>query len=275
MVDSAVSHPCLDFETTTPYDRYARIRELHSLQHPVTDDPAEMAFVVTTQVMELYFGLLRFEWEHAIAALRRDDARAATGAVRRSVHHLDALCAAWAALRWMTPTQFNGFRPSLGSASGFQSAMYRQVEFLLGNKSRSLTNPHRHAGPAYDELMAALLAPSLYDEVLRLLHRRGHAVPADRLDRDFAEPYEPADEVAAAWAAVYADPDPDSELRSLADALSDVAERWSDWRYAHVMAVRRTMGGKGGSGGSTGLSWLTRSLGEVVFPDLWAARTLL
>lgn len=275
MTASIVSQPCLDFETSTPYDRYARIRELHSLQHPVSDDPAEMAFVVTTQVMELYFGLLRFEWEQAIGRLRLGDAAGATAAVRRSVHHLDALCASWSALRWMTPAQFNAFRPSLGAASGFQSAMYRQVEFLLGNKSRALTNPHRHAGRAYDELMGALAAPSLYDEVLALLHRRGHPVPADRLDRDFSEPYEPSDAVAQVWAAVYADDRPANELRALAEALSDAAERWSDWRYAHVMAVRRCMGDKSGSGGSAGLAWLTRTLGEVVFPELWSARTLM
>ncbi len=262
--------PTLGFETGTPYDDYVGTATLHGLQRTVTDVPEELPFLVTTQVMELYFGLLRTEWRLAQRQLDADDAAAATLTIRRTVRHFEALNAAWAALSWLTPAQFNSFRDALGEGSGFQSAFYRHVEFLLGNKSEALIRPHRRNPEAYEELVEALHRPSLYDSVLAFLARAGHAVPRSVLDRDPAAEYGPDPEVEAVWVEVYGGP-----FAPLAEALTDLAEQFSDWRYRHLMAVRRSMGAKPGSGGSSGLSWLERSMRREIFPELWTARTLM
>ncbi|MEU4406098.1 tryptophan 2,3-dioxygenase family protein [Streptosporangium sp. NPDC023963] len=262
--------PTLGFETGTPYDDYVGTATLHRLQRTVTDVPEELPFLVTTQVMELYFGLLRTEWRLAQRQLDADDVTAATLTIRRTVRHFEALNAAWAALSWLTPAQFNSFRDALGEGSGFQSAFYRHVEFLLGNKSEALIRPHRRNPEAYEELVEALHRPSLYDSVLAFLARAGHAVPRSVLDRDPAAEYGPDPEVEAVWVEVYGGP-----FAPLAEALTDLAEQFSDWRYRHLMAVRRSMGAKPGSGGSSGLSWLERSMRREIFPELWTARTLM
>ncbi|MGS2641311.1 MULTISPECIES: tryptophan 2,3-dioxygenase family protein [unclassified Streptosporangium] len=262
--------PTLGFETGTPYDDYVGTATLHGLQRTVTDVPEELPFLVTTQVMELYFGLLRTEWRLAQRQLDADDVTAATLTIRRTVRHFEALNAAWAALSWLTPAQFNSFRDALGEGSGFQSAFYRHVEFLLGNKSEALIRPHRRNPEAYEELVEALHRPSLYDSVLAFLARAGHAVPRSVLDRDPAAEYGPDPEVEAVWVEVYGGP-----FAPLAEALTDLAEQFSDWRYRHLMAVRRSMGAKPGSGGSSGLSWLERSMRREIFPELWTARTLM
>ncbi|GAA3408346.1 tryptophan 2,3-dioxygenase [Streptosporangium vulgare] len=262
--------PTLGFESGTPYDDYVGTATLHGLQRTITDAPEELPFLVTTQVMELYFGLLRTEWRLAQRQLDADDVTAATLTIRRTVRHFEALNAAWAALSWLTPAQFNSFRDALGEGSGFQSALYRHVEFLLGNKSEALIRPHRRNPEAYEELVEALHRPSLYDSVLAFLARAGHAVPRSVLDRDLAAEYGPDPEVEAVWVEVYGGP-----LAPLAEALTDLAEQFSDWRYRHLMAVRRSMGAKPGSGGSSGLTWLERSMRREIFPELWTARTLM
>ncbi|MER5643201.1 tryptophan 2,3-dioxygenase family protein [Streptosporangium sp. NPDC002524] len=262
--------PTLGFETGTPYDDYVGTATLHGLQRTITDAPEELPFLVTTQVMELYFGLLRTEWRLAQRQLDADDVTAAILTIRRTVRHFEALNAAWAALSWLTPAQFNSFRDALGEGSGFQSALYRHVEFLLGNKSEALIRPHRRNPEAYEELVEALHRPSLYDSVLAFLARAGHAVPRSVLERDLVAEYGPDPEVEAVWVEVYGGP-----LAPLAEALTDLAEQFSDWRYRHLMAVRRSMGAKPGSGGSSGLSWLERSMRREIFPELWTARTLM
>ncbi len=273
--DRAVANhglPTLEFETGTPYEDYVGTAVLHDLQRPLTEAPEELAFLVTTQVMELYFGLLRSEWTLAQRLLDADDVTGATTAISRSVRHFEALNAAWQALSWMTPAQFNSFRDELGEASGFQSAMYRHLEFLLGNKSEALTRPHRRAQKVYAELLDALGRPSLYDSVLSLLARRGFEIPARQ---DLTAEYVPSPLVEAAWVKIYAEQGPGGELWALGEALTDLSERFSDWRYRHLMAVRRSMGAKPGSGGSSGVSWLERSLRREVFPELWSARTVM
>ncbi|MER6826187.1 tryptophan 2,3-dioxygenase family protein [Streptosporangium sp. NPDC000563] len=262
--------PTLGFEEGTPYDDYVGTAALRGIQRTLTDVPEELPFLVTTQVMELYFGLLRTEWHLAQRQLDEDDADAAISTIKRTVRHFEALNAAWAALSWLTPAQFNSFRDALGEGSGFQSALYRHVEFLLGNKSEALIRPHRRNPEAYEELVEALHRPSLYDSVLAFLARAGHAVPRAVLDRDLATEHEPVPEVEAVWVEVYGGP-----LAPLAEALTDLAEQFSEWRYRHLMAVRRSMGAKPGSGGSSGLSWLERSMRREIFPELWTARTLM
>ncbi|MEI5008982.1 tryptophan 2,3-dioxygenase [Streptomyces sp. NPDC087659] len=265
--------PNLDFAGTTPYEDYVQADVLTHLQHPLSDDPGEMVFLVTTQVMELWFTVIVHEWETASRALRRDEVPVAMDALKRSVRELDALNASWRPLAQLTPVQFNAYRSALGEGSGFQSAMYRRMEFLLGEKSASMLVPHRGAPRVHAELEKALHEPSLYDEVLRLLARRGLPVPQSVLDRDLSQRYEPSPEVERVWAEVYASEDQDAELVRLGEALTDVGELVWRWRNDHLVATRRAMGAKAGTGGSAGVAWLEKRAAKNVFPELWTARS--
>ncbi|MEV7388761.1 tryptophan 2,3-dioxygenase family protein [Streptomyces sp. NPDC091215] len=264
--------PHLDFAGTTPYEDYVKADVLTHLQHTLSDDPGEMVFLVTTQVMELWFTVIVHEWETAAAALRSDDIPVAIAALKRSTRELEALNASWKPLGQLTPAQFNSYRSALGEGSGFQSAMYRRMEFLLGEKSASMLVPHRGAPRVHAELEKALQEPSLYDEVVRVLARRGYAIPDAVLQRDISLRYEPFDAVEAAWTAVYSGAE-DAELARLGEALTDVAELVWRWRNDHLVATRRAMGSKPGTGGSAGVAWLEKRARKNVFPELWTARS--
>lgn len=264
--------PHLDFQGTTPYEDYVQADVLTHLQHPLSDDPGEMVFLVTTQVMELWFTVIVHEWETAARALREDDVPVAIDALKRSVRELEALNASWKPLGQLTPAQFNSYRSALGEGSGFQSAMYRRMEFLLAEKSASMLVPHRGAPRVHAELEKALHEPSLYDEVLRLLGRRGYPVPEAVLRRDVSQRYVPSDEVEAVWTSVYQG-DQNAEIARLGEALTDVAELVWRWRNDHLVATRRAMGSKAGTGGSAGVAWLEKRAQKNVFPELWTARS--
>ncbi|MEU9856941.1 tryptophan 2,3-dioxygenase family protein [Streptomyces sp. NPDC047974] len=270
---SVVEAPNLDFAGTTPYEDYVQADVLTHLQHLRSDDPGEMVFLVTTQVMELWFTVIVHEWETASRALRADRLPVAVDALKRSVRELEALNHSWRPLSQLTPAQFNAYRGALGEGSGFQSAMYRRMEFLLGEKSASMLVPHRGAPRVHAELEKALHEPSLYDEVLGFLARRGQAVPPSVLTRDLAQRYEPSPQVEAVWAALYAAPEENEELVRLGEALSDVAELVWRWRNDHLVATRRAMGAKTGTGGSAGVAWLEKRAQKNVFPELWTARS--
>jgi len=264
--------PHLDFAGTTPYEDYVKADVLTHLQHPLSDDPGEMSFLVTTQVMELWFTVIVHEWHTAARALREDDLRAALAALRRSTYELTSLNASWEPLAHLTPAQFNAYRGALGEGSGFQSAMYRRLEFLLGEKSASMLVPHRGAPRAHAELEKALHEPSLYDEVLRYLARRGEDVPEAVLQRDVSQRYEPDPGVEEVWKRIYSG-DPGSELLTLGEMLTEVAELVWRWRNDHLVATRRAMGSKQGTGGSAGVAWLEKRARKNVFPELWTARS--
>ncbi|GGO42686.1 MULTISPECIES: tryptophan 2,3-dioxygenase family protein [Streptomyces] len=270
--DESPDSPNLDFAGTTPYEDYVQADVLTHLQHLRSDDPGEMVFLVTTQVMELWFTVIVHEWETAARALGEDDVPVAIAALKRSVRELEALNHSWKPLGQLTPAQFNSYRGALGEGSGFQSAMYRRMEFLLGEKSASMLVPHRGAPRVHAELEKALQEPSLYDEVLRLLARRGHPVPAAVLERDISRKYEPSPEVEAVWTALYAGDEGD-ELARLGEALTDVGELVWRWRNDHLVATRRAMGSKTGTGGSAGVAWLEKRATKNVFPELWTARS--
>ncbi|MET0422856.1 MAG: tryptophan 2,3-dioxygenase family protein [Actinoplanes sp.] len=264
--------PTLEFGARVPYDAYVHASTLHSLQRTLSGDPGEMSFLVVSQIMELYFNLIRHELVQARDQIRAGQVWPALLPLRRAALHLEGLNAAWQTLRWMTPGDFNRFRDLLGEGSGFQSAMYRQVEFMLGLKNPALIRPFRGSGE-FDELTAALNEPSLWDEVIALLARSGHDIKPELLDRDFAVEHEADQSVADAFVRIYRDTGPDNQLRMLAEALTEVADQFGDWRYKHLKTVQRTMGAKPGSGGSSGLAWLQRSMSRTVFAELWTSRT--
>jgi tryptophan 2,3-dioxygenase len=212
------------------------------------------------------------EWKVARDALAKDDLTTAMAAMHRSVVSHQALNDSWKPIANLTPGQFNAYRSALGEGSGFQSAMYRRLEFLLGDKNPSMIIPHRGVPAQYEELEKALYEPSLYDEVLQLLRRRGYDVPDEVLDRDLGKRYAPDERIERIWQEIYSGPQ-DTELVRLGEALTDVAEMVWRWRNDHLMATRRAMGSKQGTGGSAGVAWLERRAQNNVFPELWTARS--
>jgi tryptophan 2,3-dioxygenase len=268
-----MSAPVLHFPGETPYDQYVRSMQLHDLQHPLTEEPTELPFLVISQIMELYFGLIHSEWTVARTQLRADDLDGAIATLRRCVHHFEGLNASWASLRWMTPMEFNRFRDELGVASGFQSWAYRFVEFGMGLKDPKLITLYAQNPPVYAELQATLHEPSIYQEAVFAMHRRGYSLPDDVLNADMTTTYVPHRAVEDLWVAVYTQEPAHSPAQLLAEVLTDLAEAFSEWRVLHLRAVRRSMGAKTGSGGSSGIAWLENSMARPVFDELWSART--
>lgn len=256
-----------------PYADYIGLDRLLSLQHPRTDEPAEMSFVIASQVMELLFALLKHEWTVARDLLDRDEVADATRVLRRSVRQAEVLVDSWDLLATLTPAEFGAFREALGEASGFQSHLYRELEFLLGLKRSNALRLYAGVPAVHDELEASLRAPSLYDAALAALHRRGLPVPAHVLDADRTHPYQPDPGVEAAWAEVFATGTAYPDLRDLGEVLTDISERWTRWRERHLAATLRALGNRPGTGGSSGADWLERTVRDRVFPDLWTMRT--
>src|SRR6185295_3316153 len=181
----------------------------------------------------------------------------------------------WAVLETMTPSEYVQFRDSLGKASGFQSYQYRALEFVLGNKDANTLRPHQHEPSVYDALSRRLAAPSLYDEFLRWLARHGHAIPADRVDRDFTQPYERSPGVLEVFRIIYADPTGNYDAYDMCEKLVDVEERFQLWRFRHMTTVKRIIGFAQGTGGSSGVAFLNKALELTFFPELWDVRTQL
>jgi tryptophan 2,3-dioxygenase len=261
-------------EGTTPYIEYFQVQRLHSSQELFTDTPYEMAFLISCQVMELYFGLLCHELERAKREVRADDVPAALRTLSRGSAHLRALEGTWESYADMTPADWNPIVAHLEGNSSVMSPMYRHLNFLLGLKSAELVEPHRSTPELYEELQRTLHEPSLYDEVLALLKRSGLPLPDSVAERDLSQPYVPQPEVEAAWAEVYRDAS-HTGLQDLGEALIVIADRFTRWKQGHLTATRRTYGGKPGFYGTDALAWLRRSLDLHVFPELWSARAAL
>jgi len=257
----------------TAYAEYAEMDALLALQHPRTPAATEPGFIIMSQVMELLFKLLCTEFTEARDRLSDDDADAALWTLRRATRVQQVALSSWDFFSAMTPLEFAEFRDVLGTASGFQSASYRRLEFLLGNKNPQMVAPHRHAS-SHEAVYRQLHEPSLYDAVLALLRRRGLPVADAVLSRPCEAPYEPHDSVERAWREVYENGAEHHGLFLLGEALTDVAESFARWRYTHLTVVQRVLGGKPGTGGTDGVSWLARISGHRFFPELWSVRSL-
>ncbi|MET9297170.1 tryptophan 2,3-dioxygenase family protein [Streptomyces sp. NPDC003077] len=268
--------PLVDFKGgSTPYIDYQSIDILLSLQHPRSDAPSELTFYILGQVKELLFKLVYEEMVRVRGLLDDDRVPDAVWALRRTRRVLELLVGSWDVLSTLAPTEFNAFRDHLGQASGFQSYMYRMVEYVLGNKVPELARPHRNVPGVREAVHEALHSPSVYDAALALLARRGADIPAAHLGRDVSLPYEPSPAVERAWADVYRAADPTDPAFLLAEALMDVAEGACRWRAVHLLTVERIIGSKPGTGGTRGVAWLRRVSEHRFFPELWTARGLL
>jgi tryptophan 2,3-dioxygenase len=257
------------------YADYLGLDLLLAAQRPRSGDHDEMLFIVIHQASELWMKLALHEIGAAIRHLREGALGDALKILARVGRIQQQLIQSWDVLSTMTPHDYLRLRPHLRASSGFQSPQYRELEFLLGNKDARLAEVHRGEGAHWERLQATLAAPSLYDEALRLLARRGIAVPASALERDWAVPYAPSAEVEDAWLAVYQDVERYWELYDLAEKLVDLDDRFQQWRFRHVRTVERVIGLKRGTGGSSGVPYLERALGLRLFPELWSVRTRL
>ncbi|GHB73766.1 tryptophan 2,3-dioxygenase [Streptomyces xanthochromogenes] len=259
---------------TTPYAYYARMDELLALQHPLSPADTEPGFIIMSQVKELLFKLLHTELTTARDQLDKDRIDAALWTLRRSARVQQVLLVSWETFSVLSPAEFAEFRDVLGSASGFQSAGYRRLEFLLGNKNPAMAQPHRDTA-GHDAVLNQLHEPSLYDAALALLARRGLLTPDDSPARDATLPYRSGEDVEEAWRAIYQDRPGHHDLHALAEALMDTAEQFARWRYTHLLTVQRMLGAKPGTGGTDGVAWLARISEHRFFPELWSVRSTL
>ena len=263
----------LDLKDRMTYGKYLHLPEVLDAQHPLTDQHDEMLFIVIHQASELWLKLAGHEVEAAIRNIAEHDFRHAFKVIARVKLILTQLTQAWSILSTMTPVDYLKFRDALGPASGFQSSTYRKLEFLLGNKNSKLVAVHRHDPDIYAELKRVLVAPSLYDIVLRKLNDDGFDIAADKLERDFSLPYEADESVQAAWLAIYRDPDTHFELYELAEKLVDIEDAFQAWRFKHMYTVQRIIGNRPGTGGSSGVPFLKKAIETSFFPELFAIRT--
>ena len=257
------------------YGGYLQLETLLSAQRPLSD-PAhhdEMLFIVQHQVAELWMKLVIHELRAAIAHLRNDATEATQKILARVKQVQRQLFEQWAVLATLTPSEYSEFRPVLGASSGFQSLQYRELEFLLGNKNADMLKVFAHDPAAHARLQKALAEPSLYDEFLRYLARRGHAIPKELLERDVSLPHKRTAELAPVFKRIYENAKEFWPEYHLCEQLIDIEESFQLWRFRHMKTVERIIGYKRGTGGSSGVGFLRRALDLTFFPELLEVRT--
>ncbi|MGC9236461.1 MAG: tryptophan 2,3-dioxygenase [Thiomonas sp.] len=263
----------LDFSESMSYGDYLHLDALLDAQHPLSGAHNEMLFIIQHQTSELWMKLMLHELHAARDQIRADALPAAFKMLSRVSRILEQLVHAWDVLATMTPSEYTALRPYLASSSGFQSWQYRCIEFALGNKNAVMLRPHAHRPDRLAAVDAAWRAPSLYDQTLQLLARRGLPIAQDHLERDWTQPYTASDTVRQAWLTVYRAPEPHWDLYQLGEELVDLEDAFRLWRFRHVTTVERIIGFKRGTGGTSGVSYLRNMLDTVLFPELWAVRT--
>jgi tryptophan 2,3-dioxygenase len=261
-----------DLEGAMSYAEYLHLPKLLASQCPQTTHHDEMLFLIIHQSSELWMKLCLHEIAGAIAAIRRGELGAAFKMLSRIARIQTNLIQSWEILSTMTPFDYAGFRASLGKSSGFQSFQYRMLEFRLGNKTAEMARVFDSDPTIAACVRTALNEPSIYDEALALLARRGFAVPGDILARDFSQPYQADSRVTQAWRQVYRDVETHWDLYELAEKLVDLEYRFHLWRFSHMKTVERIIGHKQGTGGSSGVPYLKKALDLTFYPELWAVR---
>jgi tryptophan 2,3-dioxygenase len=255
------------------YGGYLALDRLLTSQRPVSSSHDELLFIVIHQTTELWLKVMVHELRAARRMIATDNLRSSFKMLARVSRIQAQLIQSWDVLSTLTPADYLAFRDRLGPASGLQSHQYRLLECLLGHKRPEMLAVFRHQPDIQAEVAAELDAPSLYDEAIRLLARRGIAIAADHLERDWRQAYRSDASVLAAWTQVYRDPAANWDLYELAEELIDL-EDWSrQWRFRHVTTVERIIGRKTGTGGSSGVDYLRRSVDVCYFPELWQLRT--
>ncbi len=267
----------LDLKDRLTYAGYLRLDQLLVAQQPLSKPVHhdEMLFIIQHQTSELWMKLMIHELTAAIRHLKADDLSPCFKILARVKQIQMQLFNQWAVLETLTPSEYLQFRSVLGNSSGFQSVQYRTIEFLLGNKHPGMIEAHRHDAQAYASIKAVLEAPSLYDEFLAHLSRRGFAVPADLLTRDFTRPHKRDSRLLPAFVEIYEHPERHWDAYEMCEKLVDVEEYFQLWRFRHMKTVERVIGFRRGTGGSSGVEFLRRALDLTFFPELLDVRTEL
>jgi len=270
-----------DFRNALSYSGYLCLDKLLTAQKPLSGGAAssprhdEMLFIIQHQTSELWMKLMIHELKAAIGFVRADQLDACFKILARVKLIQKQLFEQWAVLETLTPSEYAAFRPVLGNSSGFQSAQYRAIEFLLGNKNAATLEVFAHDPATHAELTALLQAPSLYDEYLRHLKRRGLPVPAEVIERDWSRPHARNSGVVAVFKTIYDQPQRYWDAYEMAEKLVDVEESFQLWRFRHLKTVERIIGNKPGTGGSSGVAFLKRALEHSFFPELIDVRTVI
>jgi tryptophan 2,3-dioxygenase len=264
-----------DLNGKMTYGGYLQLGTLLSAQRPVSGHHDEMLFIVQHHVSELWMKLVIHELKAAIEHLRRDDVDACLKVLARVKQVQRQLFEQWAVLETLTPAEYLEFRDMLGSSSGFQSLQYRMIEFMLGNKHADMLAVFAYDPAAQAQLREVLEAPSLYDEFLRYLARRGHAVPAELVERDWTRPYRRNAALLPVLKRIYEERGEFWPEYHLCEQLVDVEESFQLWRFRHMKTVERIIGHRRGTGGSSGVSFLKKALELEFFPELMDVRTVL
>ena len=261
------------FDGRMSYTDYLSLDAILTAQHPLSDAHDEMLFIIQHQTSELWMKLVIHELRAALVQLREDDLGPCQKMLARIKHIQKQLTEQWSVLETLTPSDYMQFRSVLGSSSGFQSHQYREIEFLLGNKNAHYVKVFDYDPDIHRHLTDTLNAPSLYDEFLRHLARRGHAIPAECLNRDWSQPYERREEVIAAFERIYENNEAHWEAYHFCEQLVDIEVNFQHWRFRHLKTVERIIGYKPGTGGSSGVAFLKKALDLSFFPELFEVRT--
>ncbi len=264
-----------DFSSRMSYASYLQLPTLLSAQHPVSrpEHHDELLFIIQHQTTELWLKLVLHELRSAADWLRADDLGSALKGVARVKHIQKTLTEQWSVLATLTPTEYSQFRGFLGNASGFQSSQYRAVEFVLGNKNRKMLPVFESDPEAHSMLEELLNAPSIYDEFLSYLARRGYDVPKSVLERDVTRAHEFCPELVPLFKHIYENAVDNWGAYEACEELVDLEDNFQLWRFRHLRTVQRTIGMKSGTGGSSGAAFLQKALELTFFPELFAVRT--
>jgi tryptophan 2,3-dioxygenase len=270
---SELSGAKLDFDDEMSYGDYLALDSLLGAQHVLSPDHNEMLFIIQHQTSELWMKLMLHELTAAREQIKHDDLAPAFKMMARVSRIMEQLVHAWDVLSTLTPSEYSTFRPYLRHASGFQSYQYRLIEYVLGNKNEVMARPHRHKPEIHALIDKELHTPSLYDDAIKLLARRGYPIDAAALEHDWTQPYVHNESVQQVWLAIYKSPNEHWDLYELAEELVDLEDAFRQWRFRHVTTVERIIGFKRGTGGTAGVAYLKQVLDVQLFPELWKVRT--
>jgi tryptophan 2,3-dioxygenase len=266
-----------DLGESVTYASYLGLDALLNCQRPLSEPPHhdELLFIIQHQTSELWFKLIIHELRSAVRHLREDRLEPCFKILARVKQVQQQLFGQWSVLETLTPSEYAQFRHVFGHASGFQSAQFREVEFMLGNKDAGCLAVFEHDAETSARLRATLTSPSVYDEFLRYLSRAGYPIPEERTERNWSLPYESHDGVVAVFKAIYEDTSRHWRAYDMCEKLVDVEENFQLWRFRHLKTVERIIGFKRGSGGSSGVDFLRQAIDFRLFPELIEVRTFI
>lgn len=264
-----------DLRDTMTYGSYLALDTLLDAQRPVSEPEHhdELLFIIQHQTSELWLKLMLHELRSAAKLLAEDEMRISLKMLARVKHIQRSMVEQWSILATLTPTEYAEFRGFLGKASGFQSYQYRAVEFALGNKHAGMLKVHEQDPVAHGLLTEVLEAPSVYDEFLRCLARRGYAIPEEILSRDVTKAHESHPGLVEVFLDIYANAQDHWDVYEACEELVDLEDNFQLWRFRHLKTVSRIIGMKPGTGGSSGVGFLQKALDLTFFPELYAVRT--